>query len=226
MNQFALPLSLGGAERRRIVIGAANRPAIDALAAPDTWPFGTAILTGPPRSGKSMLGAWFAGNAGLSGNGGPTENGFDAAQSRRLDAPARIIIDNAHLIEETTLFHRWNRAREQDAHLLLIAGAEPWRIALPDLASRLGAALHLEIGAPDDALAAELVLAHAHARGLMLGEEAANYLAARSERSFAGIEALVAMIDTLSLERKAPPTLAIWRAAIEALYGPDEPRMI
>ena len=39
-------------------------------------------------------------------------------------------------------------------------------------------------------------------------------------------ERLVAMIDTLSLERKCPPTLAVWRAALEAVHGPDEPRLL
>ena len=42
--------------------------------------------------------------------------------------------------------------------LLLVAGQAPWTIALPDLRSRLGAALQLEIGAPDDEMAGELIL--------------------------------------------------------------------
>jgi hypothetical protein len=37
---------------------------------------------------------------------------------------------------------------------------------------------------------------------------------------------LVEAIDRLSLERKAPPTLAIWRAALEAVQGPEEPRLL
>jgi len=206
MSQIALPLPPGAAGPPRIVLGAANAHVAQALRAPEGWPFGTAVLTGPPRSGKSLFARWFA----SSGAG---------------DA-----VDDAHLGDETALFHRWNRAQEEGTRLLVVAGEPPWRIRLPDLASRLGAALQLEIGrldvGPDDVMARELILSHAAARGLALGEDAADYLVQRAGRSFAEIERLVAMIDTLSLERKSAPTLGIWRAALEALYGPDEPRLL
>ena len=39
-------------------------------------------------------------------------------------------------------------------------------------------------------------------------------------------QGIVGAIDRLSLERKAPPTLAIWRAALEAVEGPEEPRLL
>ncbi len=206
MSQIALPLPPGALAPPRIVLGPANAAVAEALAAPAGWPYGTAVLTGPPRSGKSLLARWFARTVE---GGSPRE-----------------ALDDAHLMDETVLFHSWNRAQEEGTRLLLVAGEPPWRIRLPDLASRLGAALQLEIGAPDDAMAGELILIHAAARGLALGEEAAAYLVPRAGRSFAEIERLVAMIDTLSLERKSPPTLGIWRAALEALYGPDEPRLL
>ena len=50
--------------------------------------------------------------------------------------------------------------------------------------------------------------------------------AGRSARSYLQLDKLVAAIDRLSLERKAPPTLAIWRAALEAVEGPEEPRLL
>ena len=207
MSQIALPLSPGSPGPQRIVLGAANRHVAEALSAPSSWPFGTAILTGPPRSGKSLLAAWFTRSGDFPGE-------------------RREAIDDAHLLPETELFHRWNRAQGEGTRLLIVAGEPPWRIALPDLASRLGAALQLEIGAPDDALAEELVLSLAAERGLALGEDAAHYLVPRAGRSWAELERLVALIDTLSLERKSPPTLGIWRGALEALYGPDEPPLL
>ena len=45
-------------------------------------------------------------------------------------------------------------------------------------------------------------------------------------RSFAGIERLVATIDRLSMERKAPATLSIWRDALEAVQGAEQPRLL
>jgi chromosomal replication initiation ATPase DnaA len=97
---------------------------------------------------------------------------------------------------------------------------------LPDLRSRLGAALHLTIGAPDDDMTASLIDAHARQRGLVLGEGATTYLVPRTERSFAGIEKLVAAIDRISLERKQPATLSIWRDALEAVNGAEQPRLL
>jgi hypothetical protein len=202
MSQFALPLHAGLAGPTRIVIGGANAHVADALMHPESWPFRTAVLTGPPRSGKSLLARWFE-------QGG-----------------AGDVIDDAQALDEAAVFHRWNRAQEQGTPLLIVAGPPPWQVVLPDLRSRLGAALQLEIGAPDDAMAADLLAAMAEQRGLLLGADAAAYLVPRAGRSFGALEKTVAAIDRLSLERKAPPTQSIWRAALEAVHGPEEPRLL
>jgi len=203
MSQIALPFHhAAGSGPARIVLGASNSHVAEALANPDSWPFRTAVLTGPPGSGKSLFARWFE----STGKG---------------DA-----IDDAQALDEAELFHRWNRAQEQGRPLLIVGGEPPWDVALPDLKSRLGAALQLEIAQPDDMMAAELVLSLAEERGLPLGGEAAQYLVPRAERSYLQLEKLVAEIDRLSLERKAPPTLAVWRAALEAVQGPEEPRLL
>lgn len=200
MTQIALPL--GGAGASRIVVGNANATVVEAFGTVATWPFRTAILFGPPRSGKSLLARWFE------------ETGQGA------------VVDDAATLDETELFHRWNRAQELGTALLLIGGEEgKWQVRLPDLASRLGAALRLAIGAPDEAMLAELIAAHAEQRGLVLGEGAGPYLVPRVERSHMAIERLVAAIDRLSLERKQAATLAIWRDALEEQAAAGEPRL-
>jgi chromosomal replication initiation ATPase DnaA len=73
---------------------------------------------------------------------------------------------------------------------------------------------------------AELIALHAEMRGLVLGEDAAAYLVPRCERSHAGVERLVAEIDRLSLERKAPATMAVWRDALESIGGKLQPRLL
>ncbi|HZU62623.1 MAG TPA: ATPase, partial [Novosphingobium sp.] len=194
-KQFALPLEPAG-RAGRIVIGPANEAALAALQAPGNWPFHTAILFGPARSGKSLLAGWFA------------AQGLGEA------------VDDAPSMDEDALFHRWNRAQASGTPLLLTAalqqGPAPegvrllggcWPVRLPDLGSRLGAALILKIGEPDDTMLAELILAHAEARSLPLAEEAAFYLASRMERHHLDAERVVAVIDRLSLERKAPPAM-------------------
>lgn len=218
-SQIALPLAArASADAQRIVIGAANAQVIEALQTPERWPFHVAVLTGPPRSGKSLLARWAQGLVG----------------AERLD-----VIDDATTIDETALFHRWNAVQQGGSHegmaLLLVVSAaadpdeadgEGWRIALPDLASRISGSLHLEIGAPDDAMAGALILAHAQQRSLNLPVGAADYCVPRTTRSFAAIESLVAAIDRISLERRAPATMSVWRAALEALHGPEQRRLL
>lgn len=202
MSQIALPLTTAKTGPARIVIGAGNGDVAAALHDPKDWPFHTAVLTGPPRSGKSLFARWFA------------ESGAGEA------------IDDAHRLDETEIFHHWNRSQEEGTALLIIGGEPPWNIALPDLRSRLGAALQLEIGQPDDAMAADLLLSIAAERGLALGADGAQYLVPRAGRSQAELERLVTALDTLSLERKAPPTQSLWRAALQAVHGPEEPRLL
>ena len=205
MSQIALPLgnaAVPGASR--IVVGNANAAAVEAFARAADWPFRTAVLFGPPRSGKSLLARWFA----ASGAG--------------------EAIDDAATLDETELFHRWNRAQEAGTPLLVVGRGEEgdWRIALPDLRSRLGASLRLSIGTPDDAMLADLIAAHAEQRGLVLGPDAAAYLVPRIERSHIAAERIVATIDRLSLERKQAATLAIWREALEEVSGGGQPRLL
>ncbi|KWV92188.1 ATPase [Erythrobacter sp. YT30] len=206
MSQIALPLEIAanGAERR-IVIGNANQAVIEALSEPSRWPFHTAVLTGPPRSGKSLLGRWMAGQ-------GVT------------------VIEAAEKQDETELFHRWNASQEGGSKagepLLLIADTMPWEIKLPDLKSRLGGSMQLELGEPDDAMAADLIEALASQRALTLAPGAADYLVPRANRSIAELERLVATIDRISLERAVPATMSVWRAALEALQGPEQKRLI
>ena len=118
MSQIALPLNAArGAQS--VVLGPSLDGVVSALRAAQDWPFRAAVLAGPPRSGKSLLARWFA----ESGTG---------------DA-----LDDADRMDEADLFHRWNRAQAQGRPLLLVSNRAPgdWPIALPDLASRLGAAL-------------------------------------------------------------------------------------
>jgi hypothetical protein len=203
MSQIALPLGVGpGRGPARIIVGPSNAQVLEALASPETWPFRTAVLSGPRRSGKSLMARWFQ----QAGNG--------------------EVIDGADGVPETELFHRWNRAQESATPLLLVIGSQNWDISLPDLRSRVGAGLHLAIGQPEDPEIEGLLAAHAEQRGLVLGESALTYLALRTARSFAEIEALAIELDRLSLERKQAPTLSICRDALEAVKGIAQPRLL
>ena len=205
VSQLALPLADGDEvdPAARIIIGPANEGAAKALADPAAWPFRTAVLSGPPRSGKTLLGRWFA-----------------------HAHPFAQVIDGVNAWDEAEVFHAWNRAQEHGAPLLLIADAAEWNVDLPDLRSRLSAALHLAIGAPDDTLLSALLDLHAGRRRLVLGDSAATYLVPRIERSYAAAERIVAEIDRISLERKVPPARSIWREALDAVEGPSQGRLL
>ena len=175
-----------------MIVGNANAHVVEAFGHVADWPFGTAVLSGPPRSGKSLLARHFAN----SGHG--------------------VAIDDAPALDETALFHRWNAAQEEGAALLLVAPDCAWPIALPDLASRVGAALVLRIGVPDDAMLAALIEGHAAVRRLALGEGAGEWLRPRIERSHAAVEAVIAAADRISLARKQAVTISLLREALIA----------
>ena len=216
LAQYALPLTASSSDPDRIVVGPANAAVLRLLKQPERWPFHTAIVEGPPRSGKSLTARWFA--------------------ARQPDA---TVIDDAPTMAEADLFHAWNRAQATATPLLLTVGSAPatsdnndlfgahgWSVRLPDLRSRLGAALHCAIGLPDEAMMADLIRSHSHRRSLAIPETLIAYLVTRSERSFAAAEAIVKAIDRVSLERKQAPSLAICRDALEALQGPEEPNLL
>lgn len=191
MSQIALPLAPAhGAET--IVVGPSLQPVIDGLLAAQDWPYRTCILSGPTRSGKSLLARWFE----ASGLG---------------DA-----VDGADQRPEDEVFHLWNRAQASGRPLLLVNDRGPgeWRVKLPDLGSRLGGSMTLQIGAPDDELLAQLIEEHAARRGLALGEGAVAFLLPRIERSHAAAQTIVETIDRLSLERKSAVTQAVLRDAV------------
>ncbi len=197
-SQIALPLSpANGAEN--IVVGPSLQPVIDGLMAGHDWPYRSCILSGPARSGKSLLARWFV-------------------ASDLGDA-----LDGADRLPEEEVFHAWNRAQASVRPLLLINDAGPgqWRVTPPDLGSRLGGSMALTIPPPDEELLIQLLEEHAARRGLALGDAALAFLLPRIERSHAAAETLVETIDRLSLERKAPVTISLVRDALAQVQGAD-----
>ncbi|WP_265563062.1 HdaA/DnaA family protein [Sphingomicrobium arenosum] len=193
--QFALPLDWpqdNGAVA--FLTGEANRDAVAGLAGWRDWPVRAAILTGPRRSGRSLLARTFARQVG-----------------------ARVF-DDAQDHDEEALFHAWNRAQEEDRPLLLVADEVPphWTPELPDLVTRLGASPILRIGDPDDQLLADLFALHFEARGLHLPPEAQAYLVARAPRSYWDAECLVEAIDRFAIAERARISVPTIRRALEA----------
>ncbi|SNS23019.1 dnaA protein [Sphingomonas laterariae] len=201
MSQIALPFAWPEAEDERdFCRGEANAAALRHLEHRALWPVMATLLTGPRKSGRSLLGRIFVAKAG-----------------------ARLI-DNADRRDEEELFHAWNRAQAERQPLLLIADAPPpvWQIGLPDLRSRMAATPHIAIAEPDDALAAALLERLLGQRGLAAGPDVIAYLLPRIERSYVAILHVIDALDSLSLAKRSRITVPLAREALAAVGVIDD----
>ena len=202
------------------IVAAPNRAAVRMLSDPGAWPTGRLALVGPTGAGKSHLvriwasavGALVVPAGALDGAALP-EGPVAIEDADRLPGPAA----------ETALFHLLNAAAANRVPVLLSARSRParWRIALPDLASRLATAGIAEIDPPDDGLLAGILDKQAGDRGLVLPENAVAALLRRMERSFDGARRVVEAIDRLAMARKKPVTRDLALDALRSLTMPD-----
>ncbi len=193
MNQIALPLDWPVADSDEdFLIAAANAQAFDHLKRWSLWPVPITVLTGPRKSGRSLLGRIFVRKTGGR------------------------LFDNAERHEEEVLFHAWNEAQERRRPLLLIADQPPpgWEIALPDLRSRLTATPQIRIGEPDDALLGQLITKLLADRGLVVSPDITDYLVPRIERSYLAVQQVVDVIDRAMLSGQRRMSLAMVRRAL------------
>ncbi len=193
MNQIALPLDWPVADGDDdFLIAPANAQAFEHLKRWSVWPVPVTLLTGPRKSGRSLLGRIFVRKTGGR------------------------LFDDAERHDEERLFHAWNEAQERRRPLLLIAGSPPpaWDIMLPDLRSRLTATPQIRIEEPDDGLVAQLVAKLLADRGLVISPDVADYLVPRIERSYLAVQQVVDVIDRAMLSGQRRMSLAMVRRAL------------
>ena len=191
--QIALPLDFPqGEDRSRFIAGDANAEALDVLERWHMWPVKSVIVTGPRRSGRSLLGRIFAQKTGGR------------------------LFDDAERHDEDDLFHAWNEAQETGLPLVMVADEAPpnWQQELPDLRTRLAVTPIARIDEPDDALFEQLLTLHFSDRGQHLPLEVARYIAARVERSYWNAERIVDTIDREALASHSRLTIPTARRAL------------
>lgn len=194
MNQMALPLGWPADERQEdFIVSETNAAAVRHLDHWGTWPVMATILTGPRKSGRSLLGRLFARRSGGQ------------------------LIDDADRRPETDLFHAWNDAQATRRPLLLIADVPPpaWSVRLPDLRSRLGATPAVSIGDPDDRLAAALFEKLFAQRNLAPGPELIGWLLPRIERTHVEILRAVDALDEAALAKRARLSVKLARSVFD-----------
>jgi hypothetical protein len=192
-DQIALPFEWPVADRDEdFLVGDANRDAFSHLTRWSHWPVMATLLTGPRKSGRSMLGRIFARHT----------------RGR--------VFDRVEDHDEEALFHAWNDAQATRRPLLMIGDRPPpaWEIRLPDLASRLAATPQVEVAEPDDALLGELLVKLLADRGIAAPDGLADFLVPRIERSYVALQNVVDTLDRAILAHRKRMTLAAARNAL------------
>jgi chromosomal replication initiation ATPase DnaA len=156
------------------------------------WPVRATILTGPRRSGRTLLARTFVERVGGR------------------------LVDQAERADEEELFHAWNDAQDSGLPLVMIADEVPpaWAPRLPDLRTRLAITPVATIGQPDDALFTALMQLLFADRGLHVAPEALRFMAERLNREYWTAERAIEEVDRFAIAERARVTLPTIRRAL------------
>ncbi len=213
-RQLALDLPARPAlGRDDFFVAAPNRLAVAQIETWPDWPGRRLALVGPEGAGKShLVHVWAARSAARI----VPAAALAALDLATLPEDAAVAVEDADRLAaapesdaaEEALFHLHNRLGAGGGGLLVTGRAPParWAVALPDLASRLGAFAVARLEPPDDALLSAVLVKLFADRQIAVDPDLIAYLLARMERSFAAAEALVVRLDRAGLARRRPVT--------------------
>jgi len=118
---------------------------------------------------------------------------------------------------EEALFHLYNRAELASCPMVLTASVAPrtpaWR--LPDLASRLTAAVVWRLQALADSGCREALQLHARERGFELSDEVVTFVMKRLRRDMASLSTFLDRLDRSSLAAQRRVTIPFVKALLE-----------
>ncbi len=192
------------------LVGHSNAAAVALVDRWPDWPAPAALVVGPLRSGKTHLAHVWQLRASA---------GIVAAAQLSEDVVSRLSSTGALVVEdldrgiscERTLFHLLNLSREHGSGILMTSAAPPGDLAisLPDLRSRLRAAVTVEISAPDDGLLRAVLVKHFADRQLSVDPQVVAWLLVNMERTMADAARVVEAIDRLALASRRKVTRAL-----------------
>ncbi|OUS08954.1 chromosomal replication initiator DnaA [Rhodobacterales bacterium 52_120_T64] len=197
--------------REDFFVSPANALALQALDRWPGWATGKLALCGPAASGKSHLVQVWAARSGGAVVGAEELAQLDVATLAEVGG---VAVEDVHRLSKLTgaqrdqsevaLFHLHNRLLGAGGTLLVTGEGAPsrWKIALPDLASRLRATEVATLEAPDDALLSAILVKLFADRQLQVSPDLIQFLLSRIDRSFASAKATVEALDRAGLSRK------------------------
>ena len=192
-DQIALPLDWPQTEGdARFIVSHANREAFDHFGHWSTWPVKATILTGPRRSGRTLLARSF------------------------IERVGGRLFDEADSHDEEALFHAWNQAQDSGRPLIMVADEVPpaWSPRLPDLKTRLAVTPVTRINHPDDELFAALIQLFFADRGLHVPADALRFMSERLHRDYWTAERAVEAVDRHAMAERARLSLPTVRRAL------------
>lgn len=190
--------------------GPSNEAALTLIERWPDWPDRVVAMIGPEGSGKSHLASIWAEVTGA--------RILSAKLLSITDLPAAFVTGALVLedlefagLDERSLFHFLNLAREQRAFVLITSRSplSTFPVTIRDLASRMRVLPSVTLTSPDDALLRALMVKLAADRQIALDETLVNYLANRIERSFAAARAAVNRLDEEAMRQHRPVTRAL-----------------
>jgi len=198
--------------REDFLTGTANKKAKKLITSWPDWPSNIVVLIGPQGSGKSHLAAIWSqmSNAPIIHSRCITcYNPTGIA----CDKPLVIEIDEDHVSEiaQEFLFFIVNTINIHGNYAVVTSRLpiSSYKLVIPDLASRLRAALPLTLDEPDDTLLEAILLKLFRDRGISISNETIVYITRRIERSYSAAISLVHKLDCESLITKSPITRAM-----------------
>lgn len=199
-------------------VGPGNMAALGMIERWPDWPHWALIVEGPAHSGKSHLGQVWRQRSGADA---VTAAELGSQNLARFGEHPALLVENLEggIGDERVLFHLFNMAREQKGSLLLTTRVSPGdlKVALPDLASRLKAAPKVEIGLPDEAILAAVLVKLFADRQLEVEPSVIEFIVKRLERSLAAAQGVVAELDKSSLAARRRVTRPLASEVLAAL---------
>jgi DnaA-homolog protein len=139
-----------------------------------------------------------------------------------LESFSLVCLDDIHQITgdeswELELFHLMNSVKDGDTRLVVSASSPSARLncVLPDLASRLRAAVAVETDALDDQQKLGMLKRRADNRGFTLNDEVARFILDRSPRDMHHLVGLLAKLEVETLRQQKKLTIPFVKKTLQ-----------